>query len=81
MDLDAPPVKTCDGDFMDASEAREISRKYYIAGFFALPWFWAVNVLLFLPDCFSNRGDPVVAKCESPLSSNRPKLLLHLRLY
>ena len=47
--LDAPPVKTCDGDFLLNADARAAARRYYLAGF-VLPWCAATGAWLFLPD-------------------------------
>lgn len=71
--LDLDPVQTCDGHYMDALEARNVSRKYYMMGFFGLPLFWAVNVWLFGRSRWTSVGfegephqeirDPVVSRC------------------
>lgn len=63
QNLDARPVETIDGDPLLASEARTLARRYWLAGFFALPWLWATNVWLFWPD-FRHGRDPVVKLCE-----------------
>ena len=47
--LDAPPIKTCDGDFLLNADARAAARRYYLAGF-VLPWCAATGAWLFLPD-------------------------------
>lgn len=70
--LDAPPVDTCDGEPMLAGEARAIARKYYIAGFFALPWLWATSVWLFFPHL--KGGDPVVKYCEALSQLSAPAI-------
>lgn len=57
--MDAPPVLSVDGNLFLAHEARITAKRYYIAGFFGLPWFWACNIWLFFPD-FVHGTDPVV---------------------
>ena len=71
--LDAPPVATCDGDYMLSTEARRTARGYYIAGFFCLPWFWVVNLWLFFPHFWHSGGDAVIKKCEIML------MMMHIR--
>ena len=62
-DLDVAPVSTVDGELLLASEARTTARRFYIAGFFALPWVWLTSIWLFAPHWRSG-GDPVVKHCE-----------------
>lgn len=57
--LDAPPVKTCDGDFLLNADARAAARRYYIAGFI-LPWCAATGAWLFLPDALGRGSDAAV---------------------
>lgn len=61
--LDVDPVETCDGCLFDAPYARTMARRYYILGFFGLPWFWAVSAWLFGPN-IKGGGDAVVQKCK-----------------
>lgn len=61
--LDVDPVETCDGCSFDAPYARTMARRYYILGFFGLPWFWAVSAWLFSPN-IKGGGDAVVQKCK-----------------
>lgn len=51
-----PPVLTCDGDAVPASDARALSRRLHRAGFAALPLAWVLNAWL-----FRGATDPVVA--------------------
>ena len=60
--LDVDPVGTCDGCLFDAPYARKMARRYYLLGFFCLPWFWAVSAWLFSPN-IKGGGDAVVQKC------------------
>lgn len=62
-ELSLPPVTDVDGVVLPAPQARTAAKRYYYAGFAALPWFWAVNIWLYFPDFWHGR-DPVVAKCE-----------------
>ena len=63
--LDAPPVVTCDGDHMLTSSARKTAKGYFIAGFFCLPWFWAINIWLFFPHFWQNGGDQAIKTCKN----------------
>ncbi|KAG7672400.1 hypothetical protein Ndes2526B_g09088 [Nannochloris sp. 'desiccata'] len=58
--LDAPPIATCDGDYLLSSEARQTAKRYYLIGWFLLPWFWVVNVWLFWPHFWHSNGDFVI---------------------
>lgn len=40
-------VLTCDGDAVPLAEARALSRKLHVAGYFLLPLAWALNAWLF----------------------------------
>jgi|EP00889_Picochlorum_renovo_P001161 hypothetical protein len=60
--LDLEPHMTCDGELMDALEARMISRRYYMMGFFGIPFFWGVNAWYFSSDSQSPSQDPVVSR-------------------
>ena len=57
--LDAPPVKTCDGDFLLNADARAAARRYYLAGFL-FPWCAATGAWLFLPDALGRGTDAAV---------------------
>lgn len=64
--LDLEPHMTCDGEYMDALEARMMSRRYYMMGFFGVPFFWGVNAWYFSssssPGSPSPSQDPVVSR-------------------
>ena len=62
--LAAPPIATCDGDYLLSSEARQTAKRYYFVGFFLLPWFWAVNIWLFWPHFWHSNGDFIIRKCK-----------------
>lgn len=59
--LDLEPHMTCDGEYMDALEARMISRRYYMMGFLGMPFFWGVNAWYFSSSS-SSPWDPVVSR-------------------
>ncbi|PSC70501.1 putative gamma-secretase subunit PEN-2 [Micractinium conductrix] len=61
-ELTLSPVLDVDGGAQPALQARRTARLYYLLGFAALPWFWACNVWLFLPDFWHGDRDPVVTK-------------------
>lgn len=63
-ELSLAPVHDVDGQALPALQARRTARLYYYLGFAALPWFWVVNIWLFLPDFWHGDRDPVIAKCE-----------------
>eukprot|EP00041_Stephanoeca_diplocostata_P005275 m.59242 g.59242 ORF g.59242 m.59242 type:complete len:99 (+) comp15676_c0_seq1:128-424(+) len=43
-------------------ERVNISKKYYIGGFFLLPWLWIINTFWFFPFAVKSGADPKLRK-------------------